>query len=99
MESNGRGQASTFKETKILADMAQKYQKSIAQICLRFLHQKGIILIPKSGSLEHMKENMDIYNFELSTEDMWILTCMPQTTWLGEHPDFVIPQRGCRRDQ
>lgn len=95
----GRGQASTFKETKILADMAQKYQKSIAQICLRFLHQKGIILIPKSGSLEHMKENMDIYNFELSTEDMWILTCMPQTTWLGEHPDFVIPQRGCRRDQ
>lgn len=95
----GRGGASTFVENRILADMAKKYEKSIAQICLRFLHQKGIIVIPKSTSFEHIKENMDIYNFSLSEEDMWILTCMPQTTWLGEHPDFFIPQRVCRRDQ
>ena len=31
--------------------------------------------------------------FELSTEDMWMLSCMPQETWQGEHPDFAVPKK------
>ena len=48
----------------ILRDMAEKYQKSVAQLCLRFLVQKQIIPLVKASSLERMKENMDIFNFE-----------------------------------
>ena len=37
--------------------------------------------------------------FELSEDDGWMLSCMPQTTWLGEHPDFVIPTKKSNPDQ
>ena len=49
--------------------------------------------IPKSGSKEHMLDNMKIFDFEISEEDMWMLTCMPQETWQGEHPDFAVPKK------
>lgn len=86
-----------FKDVPVVNDclqkMAEKYGKSVAQICLRFDVEKGIIPIPKASSMEHMKNNMDIFDFELSKEDVSILSCMPQTAWIGEHPDFVIPKR------
>ena len=34
-----------------------------------------------------------IFDFALSDDDVWMLSCMPQTTWLGEHPDFMIPDK------
>ena len=83
----------------LLAKLAKKYQKSIPQINLRFLLQKGIIPIPKASTEAHMKSNMDIFDFSISEEDMWIMTCMPQTTWLGEHPDFYIPTRKSNPEQ
>jgi hypothetical protein len=39
-----------------------------------------------------MKQNMDLFDFEITREDMSVLECMPQDTWLGEHPDFCIPK-------
>ena len=77
----------------ILDRLAKKYDRSIAQICLRFLVQKGILPIPKASSYEHMTANAQIFDFALSDDDVWMLSCMPQTTWLGEHPDFVIPDK------
>ena len=46
-----------------------------------------MIPIPKSSSMERMKENQDIFSFEISTEDMYRLETMPQIGWSGEHPD------------
>lgn len=83
----------------ILQQFAEKYQKSVAQICLRFLVQKGIIPLVKASSMERMKQNQDVFDFEISEEDMHILACMPQTLWLGEHPDFKIPKKGSNPDQ
>ncbi len=77
----------------ILCRMAEKYGKSVAQISLRFLVQKNIIPLVKASGMERMKENMDIFDFEINREDMWVLECMPQDAWLGEHPDFHIPKR------
>lgn len=74
-------------KNKLLGELAEKYQVSKAQICLRFLHQQDIILIPKSSSIERMKENADIFDFEISQEDMYRLLTMPQCGWSGEHPD------------
>ena len=76
--------------------LAEKYGVSAAQICLRYLLQKDIIPLPKSSSMERMKQNQEIFGFEIETEDMYILDTMPQTTWLGEHPDFSIPKKSSK---
>lgn len=55
---------------KILKQIGSKYGKSPAQVSLRWLLQKGAIVIPKAGSKEHLKENMDLDGWELSSEDI-----------------------------
>lgn len=57
-------------EVPLMMDLAEKYNKSIAQIALRWHIQKGIIPIPKSSHYGRMTDNIDIFNFELSEEDM-----------------------------
>ena len=89
----GRGRENATIGNAILVRLAKKYGKSIQQINLRFLLQKGILPIPKASSKEHMKANLEVFDFELSEDDMYMLSYMPQTAWLGEHPDFVIPDR------
>ncbi len=79
-------------EAPLLLRLAAKYGKSPAQICLRFLVQKEIIPLVKASSTARMRENMDIFDFEIDREDMSLLSCMPQTAWSGEHPDFAIPK-------
>ncbi len=84
---------------KILSHLAEKYGRSTSQISMRFLVQKGIIPIPKTASPAHMKENLDVMDFTLAEEDMWMISCMPQIGWLGEHPDFAIPVKDSNPDQ
>ena len=87
----GRGDHNSTVSNHILMEFAEKYGKTPHQINLRFLLQKGILPIPKASGKEHILANMDVFDFELSEEDVSMLSCMPQTTWLGEHPDFYIP--------
>ena len=54
----------------ILQSIAIKYNKSIAQVILRWLTQRGIVAIPKSVRKERMAENFNIFDFELSADDM-----------------------------
>ena len=86
-------------ENEVLTRFAEKYGKTPAQICLRFSIQKGIIPLVKSSTMERMKQNMDIFDFEISTEDMQILSCMPQNVWSGEHPEFKIPAKRSNLNQ
>ena len=94
----GRGRENATIGNSILVRLADKYGRSVQQINLRFLLQKGILPIPKASSPEHMKSNMEVFDFELSEDDISMLSCMPQTAWLGEHPDFVIPDRKSNPD-
>ena len=54
----------------VIAKLANKYKKTSAQIILRWQIQAGYIVIPGSKNSEHIKENYNIFNFELSLEDM-----------------------------
>ena len=54
----------------LMIDLSKKYKKSIVQIVLRWHMQKGVIPIPKSSNENRIKENMDIFDFEISSEDM-----------------------------
>lgn len=53
-----------------MMDLAEKYNKTIAQIALRWHIQKGIIPIPKSSHYGRMTDNIDVFNFQLSEEDI-----------------------------
>ena len=53
-----------------LADIGKKYNKSIAQVCLRWHYQRGIVAIPRSSQKVHMIENLVIFDFELTKTDM-----------------------------
>lgn len=72
----------------IIMELASKYNVSPAQLCLRFLLQKGINVLPKASVMERMKNNMDIFSFTITNEDMHRLNTLPQIGWSGEHPDF-----------
>ena len=65
-----------------LKTIAVKYNKSVAQIILRWLTQRGIIAIPKSVRKERMKENFDIFTFELSETEMQTITTLDNKTSL-----------------
>ncbi len=53
-----------------IAKIGKKYNKVNAQVCLRWLFQRGIVAIPRSKQKAHMIENLDIFDFELSESDM-----------------------------
>lgn len=59
-----------FFNNEVLASIGAKYDKSVAQTALRYLLQRGVILIPKSSHKERMQQNLDIFDFELTEEDI-----------------------------
>ena len=57
-------------QSELLAAIGQKYNKSAAQVALRWLIQRGIVAIPKSSHIERMQQNFDIFDFSLTAEEM-----------------------------
>ena len=86
----GRGRED-YNANGILSSVASRYGVSVQKLSLRFLIQRGIMPLPWSTSPQHMKDNLDVFDFEITKEDISLLSCMPQQTWLGEHPDFYLP--------
>ena len=66
----GRGHQKELLNDKVLKDIAAKYNKSVAQIILRWNLQRGVIVIPGSSNRQHIIENTEIYDFKLSDDDM-----------------------------
>lgn len=59
-----------------LVSLAAKYRKSVAQVVLRWLIQRGVVVIPKSVRPERMAENIDVFDFHLAPEDMDLIATL-----------------------
>lgn len=75
-----------------LIDISKKHDKSVSQICLRWIIQHEVVVIPKSTNPKRMLENMDIFDFELSTIEMEQINALPEMGFSGELPD-IWPDR------
>jgi len=67
-------------ENQLLADIGKKNGKSIAQVCLRWHYQRGIIAIPRSSQKIHMAENTGIFDFALDASDMQTIATLDLNT-------------------
>ena len=75
-------------DNQLLKDIAKAHQKSVSQICLRWITQHNVIIIPKSNSPERIEENINIFDFELSEDEMKQINNLPKMGFSGEHPNF-----------
>ncbi len=83
----GQGNRNEMFQEPIVLSLAKKYRKTPAQVLLRFLTQKGIIVIPRSTKPEHIKENLDLFDFELSTDEMSQLSALDKKEPLIGRPE------------
>ena len=73
-------------ESAILNKIAQDHGKSVVQIVLRWMLQQDIIMIPKTWNFDYLKENISIFDFELSAEEMLNIDSMNKGRWLNYNP-------------
>lgn len=71
----GEGRNGLFTDEKIAA-IGKKYGKTVAQVILRWELQRGIVVIPKSVHVERMQENFNVFDFELSVDDMTVMASL-----------------------
>jgi len=81
---------------EVLRSIAGKYQKTVAQVILRWLTQRGVVAIPKSVRKERIVENFTIFDFDLSPDDMAaIATLDTKTSSFFDHRDpNIVKQLG-----
>lgn len=71
----------------VLKDIANKYNKTVPQVILRWDLQNGVVTIPKSTKEHRIVENANIFDFELSNEDMELINSLNQNLRVGPDPD------------
>jgi 2,5-diketo-D-gluconate reductase B len=75
-----------IKNDRALARIGERYRKSAAQVCLRWLVQQNVSAIPRTSKLERLSENINVFDFELSDEDMSQISAMGSAA--GRLTDF-----------
>ena len=91
------GKNNIFKN-EVLKSIGDKYNKSVAQVILRWMIQRNIVVIPKSNHKERMAENFNVFDFELSEDDMKkIATLDTKNSYFFSHQDPEIVEWLCSR--
>lgn len=72
---------------EILLNIAKKYNKSVAQLCLKWCLENEVIPLPKSENMERMRQNLDLFDFQISQEDIDTINNMEFFAGSDMHPD------------
>ncbi|RCX12711.1 aldo/keto reductase family protein [Anaerobacterium chartisolvens] len=70
--------------------LSKKYGKSIAQICIRWSLQRGYLPLPKSVTPARIKENTEVFDFELEVEDVRLIADLKGCVGYSPDPDTII---------
>jgi len=70
---------------ELLRALSSKYHKSVAQVVLRWLVQREVVVIPKSATMERIRENFNVFDFELSSDDMTAIKSLDTGSGLIYH--------------
>lgn len=74
----------------ILIPIAEKHGKSTVQVVLRWLIQQGVLVIPKTWDYEHLKQNIELFDFQLSEEEMRIIDDLNQGKFINYDPHDAL---------
>jgi len=74
----------------LFVELSEKYKKTPVQIVLRWDLQKGIVTIPKSVHKDRIQSNADIFDFEITTQDIQRIDSLDKNKRLGAHPDTFL---------
>lgn len=86
----GEGRGNMF-TNPVLQEIGKKYDKTVAQVILRWQLQRGIVIIPKSTHKERMAQNLDVFDFTLTDEDMQDIAALDtKTSSFFSHQDPAI---------
>lgn len=90
----GHGDAKLLAEP-VLAKIAEAHGKTAAQVILRWMLQEGVVTFPKTTNPQHVLDNIDVFDFELSDDEMARINALPQKAYYDvpeKAPDFVLVQ-------
>lgn len=90
----GHGDAKLLAEP-VIAKIAEAHGKTVAQVILRWMLQEGVVTFPKTTNPQHILDNIDVFDFELSDDEMTRINALPQKAYYDvpeEAPDFVLVQ-------
>ena len=83
------GQGATVLVDPTMQKIAAAHGKSTAQVSLRWILQQGVVPLPKSVHADRIKQNMDLFDFELSNEEMQAISALPNLGGQCKDPDDV----------
>lgn len=90
----GHGDAKLLAEP-VIAKIAEAHGKTVAQVILRWMLQEGVVTFPKTTNPQHVLDNIDVFDFELSDDEMTRINALPQKAYYDvpeKAPDFVLVQ-------
>lgn len=90
----GHGDAKLLAEP-VIAKIAEAHGKTVAQVILRWMLQEGVVTFPKTTNPQHVLDNIDVFDFELSDDEMARINALPQKAYYDvpeKAPDFVLVQ-------
>lgn len=88
----GHGDAKLLSDP-VLGKIAEAHGKTTAQVILRWMLQEGVVTFPKTTNPQHMRDNFDVFDFELSDDEMAHVNALPQQAYYDvpeDAPDFVL---------
>lgn len=90
----GHGDAKLLAEP-VIAKIAEAHGKTVAQVILRWMLQEGVVTFPKTTNPQHILDNIGVFDFELSDDEMTRINALPQKAYYDvpeKAPDFVLVQ-------
>nr|WP_319998770.1 aldo/keto reductase [uncultured Draconibacterium sp.] len=79
-------------DNETLKQIAQNHNQSVAKVCLRWVIQHDVVVIPKSTTHERILDNLDVFGFELTPEEISLIDNLPEMGFSGELPN-IWPER------